>query len=527
VVVGGLAIAARATSDADAGGPVRQIDLATVPASETLRYRVRVPGVGVSWRTEVSERAAARAFYVAARGMFHNRWGGDLRPTLTTWSRPIDHPTVYTAEQTDFTRFYAESTPRTGQRALAGGYHDAGDFDQRPMHTVAPQLLLRAFELDPARYRDGQLDIPESGNGIPDLLDEALWGVRAWEQLQEADGGVRQGVESYRHPWAFYYAHTDPLPYWTYARGANVTARAAGVFAQAARLVLPYNAARAAALHGRAVRAWSWAKANGASDTNKLYAAGELYRLTGEAQYKTAFEASWSAIGSYGAFSKFAENQLYMGDYTGSSRAMPDYLQGYVGAPGATPAIVSTTLSWITRAADAVVARTESDHAHRNPRPASHGMDWGQGTTMGRYCDTVIARLQLGGLTVEQRQRYFDTLSLAADYVLGANPNGLVYMTGLGSRRVEEPLHLDSLSFVKDGKGVVPGIPVYGPIAGAPAASYMQPTLAQFYPTFNAHPPALRFADVRTMVPITEFTVWETQAPHTEHFAILAGSGKP
>ena len=46
-------------------------------------------------------------------------------------------------------------------------------------------------------------------------------------------------------------------------------------------------------------------------------------------------------------------------------------------------------------------------------------MDWGQGTTMVRFADTVIARMQLGGLSAADRQRYFDVLSLSADYLLG------------------------------------------------------------------------------------------------------------
>jgi hypothetical protein len=37
-------------------------------------------------------------------------------------------------------------------------------------------------------------------------------------------------------------------------------------------------------------------------------------------------------------------------------------------------------------------------------------MDWGQGTTMVRYLDTVIARMQLGGLAPPQKQRYLDLL---------------------------------------------------------------------------------------------------------------------
>jgi hypothetical protein len=183
-------------------------------------------------------------------------------------------------------------------------------------------------------------------------------------------------------------------------------------------------------------------------------------------------------------------------------------------------------MKWLTNYADAAVKREETDHAYRNPRPANYPLDWGQGTTGMRFLDTVAARLQLGGLTPKQRQSYVNALSLAADYLLGGNPNGLVYVTGLGSRSVQEPLHLDSLAFLKSGKSAMPGIPVFGPTSTAPKAVYVLPTIAAFYPAFGQRPPALRYADVRTVPNFNEFSVWETQAPDAELFAILLGEGK-
>jgi hypothetical protein len=137
--------------------------------------------------------------------------------------------------------------------------------------------------------------------------------------------------------------------------------------------------------------------------------------------------------------------------------------------------------------------------------------------------DPVVARLQLGDLPADRAQKYFNALSLAADWVLGCNPNGYVYITGLGSRRVEEPLHLDSLAFVKEGLPPIPGIPVYGPIDDAPGTSYTAATIARYYPSFNSRPPGLRYGDVRNLVTCNEFTVWETQAPHVELLAALMG----
>ncbi|SPE36609.1 conserved hypothetical protein [Candidatus Sulfopaludibacter sp. SbA6] len=523
-VIGTAPITKRSAMDSEAGSEVKQIDLSAVAPAEKTGFRLRIPGVGVSWPTSVSQSAAFHAYYIVTRGLFHNRWGGDLKPQYTEWSRPPDYHHVYTGELADFTKLFPADTPRTAERRLTGGYHDAGDFEQRPMSTVVPQLLMRALDLNAKPFTDSQLNIPESGNGIPDLLDEALWGVVPWEQLQESDGGVRLGVQSHRHPWGFYLASDDPLPYWTFSRDANTTARAAGIFAQAARLVAPYDRARAEELKQRAVKAWSYAEANAAGNAQRLYAAGELYRLTRQQIYKDAFERVWHAVGPYGAFGDFAPYQLSQSDYRAGKRSMPDYVQGYIAAASPAAEIKTMAGAWFTKYADEAVKRMESEHAYRNPRPANYPMDWGQGTTMVRFLDTVIARLQLGGLSPQQKQQYFDALSLAADYVLGANPSGLVYITGLGSRPVEEPLHLDSLVFIKQGKGPLPGIPVFGPTAAAPKAAYTLPVVEAFYPAFARRPEAFRYADVRSVPNFNEFSVWETQAPDVELFAILWGA---
>ncbi|MBI5533069.1 MAG: glycoside hydrolase family 9 protein [Deltaproteobacteria bacterium] len=522
-VISNLPITLRAALDQDSGGEVRQIDLSTLPASEGARYRIRVPGVGVSWPTAVSEKAAFKAFYVVSRGVFHNRWGADIGAGQSNWTRPADHQSIFTGEIQDAEEYYTESQPKTGARTLIGGYHDAGDYDQRPMHTVVAELLMRAYELHPDSFADNQQTIPESGNGIPDILDEALWGVAGWEQLQESDGGVRQGAQSWRHPWGFYHANTDPLDYYTLARSADVTARASGLFAQASRLVAPFNPTRAQGLHSRAVQAWGYATANGANAPYRLYAAGELFRLTADPNYDTAFQQAWSQIGAYGAFSSFASEELYMGDYMGGGRAVADYLLGYVMSAGASPSLVSITRTQLKSMADEVVTTIHSERAHRTPRPLNRPSDWGGATTTAKYMDTVVAMLQLGGNTPAETQAYHNALSLAADWVLGGNPNGYVYFTGLGSRHVEEVLHLDSLSYAKEGKGSIPGIPVYGPNDDAPNAEYAAPTVGAFFPAFSAQPPGMRYGDVRTLVTCNEFTVWESQAPHTELFAALLG----
>lgn len=156
-----LPVTLRSSYDAVAATEVDEIDLSMVPAAEDVRYRVYLPGVGVSWATAISEKAAFKTYYTVMRGLYNNRWAGDLDEQYTEWSRPVDHisrpdgsPSVYTSDvpwldEGGAPQFVPEDTPLVDPIEIYGGHHDAGDFDIRPAHTAVGLFLMRAYELDP------------------------------------------------------------------------------------------------------------------------------------------------------------------------------------------------------------------------------------------------------------------------------------------------------------------------------------------------------------------------------------------
>lgn len=528
-----LELTPRPESREDVLAAVGQLDLRGVPAHEGRRYRIRLPGVGVSYPTAISERASFKAFYTVARGLFHNRWCGDLRADLTEWSRPPDHCSAYFVGGS-LDGFFPEGTPQKKPRPLRGGHHDAGDFDIRPMHVLVGQALLRAFELSPARFSDGQLGIPESGNGIPDLLDEALWSLSAWEDLQDADGGVRLGVESTRHPAGYYFAHVDELPYFAFdATGAH-SAYVAGLFAQAAYLVAPYDAEKSKELLSRARRAYAYAEKNEAPDTYLAYAAGELSRAAKDTAARADYERLWAKLDPHGrgVFARVVPAaKIYPRSIYDQHPTMNDFALGYVTGESPNGLIRERTRSELERRADAAAALLlASTQPHRGGRPPRMRPDWGMDSSQGRFLDGIYQRLELAArgaeLAAPKRQKYFDAMSLAADYMLGANPLGLSYVTGLGSRSPEQPLHSDSLAFqVTRGLPPIPGLVVYGPVEAFPRASYYEAVSQAFYPPFERQPRALRYADAVQAVNTNELSVWETQAPSVLLFAALVGDG--
>jgi hypothetical protein len=261
-----------------------------------------------------------------------------------------------------------------------------------------------------------------------------------------------------------------------------------------------------------------------------MYALGELARLTGDPAYQSTYEALWTSLGSSGPFANFRSAiNIYPGSFIQNTPTMPDFLMAYAKLPVPEAVRLTRIRSELVKLSDA-----ESDlllgtaHAMRNGRPASLKPDWGISASTGRHVDGMYQALEVATLTPTAAQRYFDVMSLAADYALGGNPAGYVYMTGLGTISPEQLLHNDSLSFVKArGLPQIPGLPAYGPIFAAPGSTYFNAVKAAFYPPFNDHPLGLRYADTRAAVNTNEFSVWECQAPMVELFASLAPALMP
>ena len=524
MVIASYPIELRSSLDVESGTPVAQVNLASLPQGGP--YRISVRGVGVSPETAVGDGRIVDAYKTVARGLFHNRFQHALEKPYTKFTRPVDHTTVYAGEQSDVFAEFSESSSKDKTFPMRGGHHDAGDFDIRPMHTVVPQLLMRAFELGQLGksqpFEDGELNLPESGNKIPDLLDEALWNLRGWEALQNKDGGVRGGVNSHRDPDGVFFASDDRLPYWTYSADPNVTARVVATFAQMSRLLRPYNKKRSDELKERALRGYKWLKKHEAKAPFLLYANSELYALTGDASYQKAGRKLFMSFGTEGVYNVLSITQLALQDYREGERVMPDYYLSLLRdlpedskEKNLTGRYIGTFVKELLRRAN------DKARAFRSVRPNNSDFGWGQTVIMGRYLEPVYAQLMLGTNSAEERQRLVNLVSIAADNLFGCNPMGMVWISGLGTRSPRRALHLDSLAFSAKGNGPIPGIPVFGPASELPDAAWMEPARRAFTPKYKERPPLRRYADVRTSVINNEFTIWEAMAPHTQHLALL------
>ena len=85
----------------------------------------------------------------------------------------------------------ASGHTNVGTKDLTGGWHDAGDYNKYVWTAVSGAVLnmLTAYEDNPGVFTD-DFNIPESGNGRPDILDEIKWELDWLLKMQLSDGSV-------------------------------------------------------------------------------------------------------------------------------------------------------------------------------------------------------------------------------------------------------------------------------------------------------------------------------------------------
>ena len=85
---------------------------------------------------------------------------------------------------------------------LGGGWFDAGDTNKYVKNAVGPvHQMLEAFQANPKAFTD-DFNIPESGNLVPDLLDEVEWELTWLKKMQYPDGSAALKVGALDFPRA-------------------------------------------------------------------------------------------------------------------------------------------------------------------------------------------------------------------------------------------------------------------------------------------------------------------------------------
>lgn len=199
-------------------------------------------------------------------------------------------------------------------KELAGGWMDAGDYNKYVTFADnAVHQLLTAFEQNPKVFTD-DYNIPESGNGIPDILDEVKYELNWIKKMQQDDGGVliKLGNVDFNTSSP---PSTDKRPRFYGPTCSSSTIASAGMFAHAAKIFSQYSllVEYAKDLKTRAEKAWNWYKSNPRSedcdnreiksgdadrslelqDQMEVVSAIYLFALTGDIKYRLVIQRNF------------------------------------------------------------------------------------------------------------------------------------------------------------------------------------------------------------------------------------------
>lgn len=502
-------------ADQSSGDFVYRIDLSDVP--EGGPYKVTVSGYGSSYDFYVGGKRSQELAYVSFRSLLNQRCGIQLVPPYVEYPYRTKrcHETIYKT----YYRINEASLPVKGTEPTMeawGGYHDAGDADRRTYHMDVPATLLTAYEAFPELFTDKQFNMPDifdsewnilcSGNGIPDILDEAEWGTMFWKYFQEEDGQIPWGTETQGYSPFTSYDFEDHL-FGSEVLDARTSGWASGLFYHFARIIKPFDEAKAAEYAGRAELAHAATVKSGKLQKNfEMYYNVEKYLMTGNAECHEYIKANVNdaadMLTTYNQGSEIFAGRGWL----------VSYFMSYVLAPAS-----KTDAATVAKFKDILkqTADKQMENFTLNAYPTGAPMNvnwWGSNVAQGQYSYPMIMMWKLTG-----DQKYIDTVSQMMDYALGLNPLGKCYLTGMGENRVHWPHDRETAYTVEQGWGPRPGILVFG--AGNYSRGYPS------YPviTRGQTPRERAYIDILDNYQNNEYTIYQSLCFPSVVYPILSG----
>lgn len=454
----------------------------------TGNYKIFIDGIGTSFTFKIHDDAIGEIFYVNARGLYLQRCGIEKGSKYTNWPMGTCHETTYeggfVCDDSHYRKgqfkdlkgnkvklspfdLIKDTVTDNVIAGVKGGWHDAADYDRRSFHLQTVTDLLAVFKMKPTVFTDGQLRIPESDNGIPDIVDEAIYGMEVWRLSQKSNGSVGTWIEATSHPHNPDPA-TDKQKYYL-----GVPSRSSSID-YAARALLLANVLEQV----------------GQKELSKKYliSGQKAYNFAMDPKNKLELDLK-THVKRKKIELKYAEPENLEIKYVLESQAWlysmnknedlkkriienvkknkhqveliilqdPFALSGLITQLDEFKEIKNIIEKRVFQVSDQKLKFMDG-HTYRNAHyPTDHGyftyIAWGNAIPLKTGKIFVVAHY------LSQKQVYLDKLFILCDLQYGANPLGRSMTTGLGYVQPIHPLHLASYS--DDKKACVPGITPY------------------------------------------------------------------
>jgi endoglucanase len=389
---------------------------------------------------------------ILAKSYYYQRASQALEPQFAgQWSRPAGHPD-------DRIPYHESSGHSEGFLSSPGGWYDAGDYNKYVVNAgISVGQLLAAYEIAPNLFPDGSLNIPESGNGQNDLLDEVKYELDWLKTMQDTDGGVFVKITS-KQFCGMVMPAADNLQRWVVGKTTTSALDFAAVMAMASRVYGSYDAAYAADCLSRAVEAWDWAVANPSVE----------YRnpsdiLTGEyGDGEFGDEFFWAAT-ELAIATSGEEYKTYVRNHFDNYTPVSEPSWAFVAPLGImTLAFASDVCGLQSKAAETIVdfARKSMKQIEQSPQGLPHiNYNWGSNSGVANTGVLVMSAYRLTG-----DKSFLKGAKAVSDYLLGKNATGYCFITGIKGLSGKSPMNPHHRPSSADGIAEpVPGFLVGGP----------------------------------------------------------------
>jgi len=434
-------------------------------------------------------KAAIKAFYYQRSAMpiepqFAGQWS---RPAAHMDTEVLVHPSAATKER-----------PAGTKISSSKGWYDAGDYNKYIVNSgFTIGQMLNIYPLVEEYLKDLNVNIPESGNGVPDILNEIYYNLEWMFTMQDTDGGLYHKLTTPNFE-GFVMPKDCKQQRYVVQKSTCATLDFAAVMALASRIYAPYEK-QFPGFSKKAIeaskRAYLWALQNpevyyNQYELNKNYTPKINTGTYGDNNAKDEF--FWAAVELYlttGSDMFLKELNSYMPE----TFSVPVW--GDVSALGLTSWIIHYNCKKAPRTYETLQVEnyakeiiTEwSDKYIKNAENTMFMAPFG-----AKKSDFHWASMAEGAATealvliqtyvATKDKKYLINARRNADYLLGKNPLDYCYVTGFGTKSPKNPHHRISAA---DGIAEpVPGLLVGGPNATANEGDY-----------YSSEQPDKRYAD--------------------------------
>lgn len=417
-------------------------------------YVVYIPETGYSYQFDiklaVNEELAAglmKSFYFQRLSVplpfsYAGRWS---RPAGHPDDKVLVHPSAATAQRPEGTVI---SCPK--------GWYDAGDYNKYIVNSgITMGTLFSLYEEYPEYCKSLNLNIPESNNSIPDLLDEILWNLRWMLTMQDpSDGGVYHKLTNPNFD-GFIMPAEARAPRYVVQKSTAAALDFAAVTAQAARIFRKFQKelpGLADSCIKASEKAWGWAQVNAdvLYNQNEINSKFKPQVFTGEyGDRDIKDEFIWAASelyvtslkdSYYKAVNLFPDDRMPVPSW-GNVRLLGYYTllrfeKTLTAAAGNDMPVLKKNL---VSMADGLINDSEKNAYSAPICNSAANFVWGSNAVAANQAIALIQAYR-----ISSNKKYVTGAIHTLDYLMGRNATGYSYVTGYGDKTPMFPHHRPS-----------------------------------------------------------------------------------